>query len=106
MNLEDILRNKRRAIFDKTMWMLVSVSVVMMIIAQFILRTINDDVCTIIFSIAASILASVIVSTFTQKYNVNGIDDEIIERFDVLKIYQNYSLRGIYTGFPFENKKI
>lgn len=72
--------------------------------AQFYLQGISDGWYTIILSLAASLMASLIVSYITNIFDGRDIDEEIIERFDVLRTYQKHKLVQISDAFPLENE--
>lgn len=99
MLLRNYRKNKSRLI--KSIIIIVSISLI--VVAQFVIRPVNIAWYTIVFTVGASLVSSLVVSTITNIFDGRDIDDEIIERFDVLRIYQENKLLGIDDQFPIQD---
>lgn len=105
MKKESLLRENRKTKIKIIEMVLLIISVLIIGISILWVRPISDTWNAILISVGASILSTLIVTCITKIFNGFDISDEIIERFDVLKVYQEQKLIGIYNHFPFEEDR-
>ena len=104
MKTNNLLKNYRNKNLSFIRLLLILIAFILMICSQLLIKQYSAEWYIIAFSIASSVLATVIVSIVTKLFDGNNIEEEIIERFEVLRIYQQYNLERIQDTFPLDEK--